>query len=78
MTGERLLVTVADGHGDRIDDLVASLESAGLSVERVLRAVGVIVGTCEPDRRSTLAGLDGVGAVEPDRELRLGPPDGPQ
>lgn len=78
MPPERVLVTVAEGHEDRIDDVAAALEAAGLSVERVLRAVGVIVGSGEAGLRATLAGLDGVGAVEPDRQVRLDPPDGPQ
>lgn len=78
MATERFLVTVADGHTDRIDDLVARLESAGLSVEKVLRAVGVVVGTCEPGRAGSLSALEGVGGVEPDREVRLDPPDGPR
>ncbi|MBC3191135.1 hypothetical protein H7X46_08675 [Pseudonocardia sp. C8] len=73
MSAQRWLVSVAEGHG--IDDVVAGLEGAGLQVEKVLRGVGVVVGTCDEDRRSALAGVAGVGAVEPDREIRLAPPD---
>ena len=68
----RLLVSVADGHG--IDDVATALDAAGLRVEKVLRGVGVIVGSCDESRRAALAEVAGVGAVEPDREVRLPPP----
>ena len=73
MAADRLLVSVADGH--RIEDVVAALEAAGLQVEKVLRGVGVVVGTCDDEYRSALSGVPGVGSVEADREIRLPPPD---
>lgn len=73
MSPQRLLVSVADGHG--IDDVVNGLQTAGLQVEKVLRAVGVVVGTCDDDQRRALTEVTGVGSVEPDREIRLAPPD---
>ena len=73
MAAQRWLVSVADGHG--IDDVVAALETTGLQVEKVLRGVGVVVGTCDEGHRSALSGVTGVGSVEPDREIRLAPPD---
>ncbi|SFN34201.1 hypothetical protein SAMN05216207_101313 [Pseudonocardia ammonioxydans] len=72
MATRRLLVSVADGHG--IDDVATALDAAGLQVEKVLRGVGVIVGSCDESRRAALAEVAGVGAVEPDREVRLPPP----
>ncbi|MEQ3553797.1 hypothetical protein WIS52_25260 [Pseudonocardia nematodicida] len=72
-SSERVLVSVADGH--EIDDVVAACTSAGMRVEKVLRAVGVVVGTCDGDRTTALSEVTGVGSVEPDREVRLPPPD---
>lgn len=69
----RVLVSVADGYG--VDDVAAACASAGLQVEKVLRGVGVVVGTCDDEHRSALSALAGVGSVEPDREVRLDPPD---
>lgn len=72
MASRRLLVSVADGHG--IDDVATALGAAGLRVEKVLRGVGVIVGSCDESRRAALAEVTGVDAVEPDRQVRLPPP----
>ncbi|ALL77695.1 hypothetical protein Ae168Ps1_5333c [Pseudonocardia sp. Ae168_Ps1] len=69
----RVLVSVADGHA--IDDVAAACSAAGLQVEKVLRGVGVVVGTCDDEHRDGLSAVTGVGAVEPDREVRLDPPD---
>ncbi|ANY08485.1 hypothetical protein [Pseudonocardia sp. HH130630-07] len=68
----RVLVSVTDGHA--IDDVAAACAAAGLQVEKVLRGVGVVVGTCDDAQRAGLAGIAGVGSVEPDREIRLPPP----
>lgn len=73
MATTRLLVSITDEGG--IDDVVTALEAAGLQVEKVLRGVGVVVGTCDDARRPALSGVAGVAAVEPDREIRLAPPD---
>ncbi|MFP5020724.1 hypothetical protein [Pseudonocardia phyllosphaerae] len=76
MSDERVLVTVADG--EKIDDVVARLRDAGVTVEKVLSGAGVIVGTIAPGIRSTIESLSGVAGIEQDREVRLDPPDGPQ
>lgn len=75
MVPERFTITVADGHGDRIDDVVVRIEATGVHVEKVLSAIGVIIGSADPDRRRALAEIEGVACVEPDRTVRLPPPD---
>ncbi|MET0190870.1 MAG: hypothetical protein ABW212_17850 [Pseudonocardia sediminis] len=72
---EKVTISVADGHVDRIDEVVARLEAAGVQVEKVLRAVGVITGSCEESGMQALGVLDGVGSVEKDRTVQLPPPD---
>jgi hypothetical protein len=46
-----------------------------MTVEQVLRAVGVITGTVAAGQRAALADLPGVLAVEPEQTFRLPPPD---
>jgi hypothetical protein len=70
-------VTVDDEHLGSIDQLAESLRAAGMDVEQVLRPVGVITGSA-PSGWEAPAGLDGVAAVEPQRTIRLPPPDEPQ
>lgn len=70
---ERILVTVSDD--GTIADVVARLEAAGVTVEKVLEAIGVIVGTVHGNGIRALAEIPGVGAVERDRPIQLPPPD---
>ena len=65
----RVLVSVAPGHEP--DDVAAACAAAGLQVEKVLHAVGVVVGTCDDEHPPDLAGLPGVGGVDPDGEVHL-------
>ena len=71
---ERVTITLAAGDGP-VADVVARLEAAGVHVEKVLEAVGVVIGTVEEGGVRARAEIQGVGAVEPDREVRLPPPD---
>jgi hypothetical protein len=70
-------VTVDDAHLDGIDGLADRLRAAGMEVEQVLEPVGVITGSA-PAGWESLADVDGVAAVEPQRTVRLPPPDAPQ
>jgi hypothetical protein len=69
---EKVTISVADDAIDRIDEVVAALESGGLQVDQVLRPLGVITGSA--DTRHVQA-LGGVASVEPQRTFRLPPPD---
>jgi cation transporter-like permease len=51
------------------------LHAAGMTVEQILRAVGVITGTVASEQRAALADVAGVLAVEPEQAFRLEPPD---
>ena len=70
---ERITVTVS---ADADPEVVAEgLRAAGVTVEQVLLAVGVIIGTVPAERIAALAELPGVVAVEPEQTFRLPPPD---
>jgi cation transporter-like permease len=70
---EQITVTVA-ADAD-IEAVAEQLRAAGMTVEQVLRAVGVITGTVAAEQRAALADLPGVLAVEPEQAFRLPPPD---
>jgi cation transporter-like permease len=70
---ERITVTLsADADADAVAE---QLRAAGMTVEQVLRAVGVITGTVAAEARAALADVPGVLAVEPEQTFRLPPPD---
>jgi cation transporter-like permease len=70
---ERITVTVA---ADADAEVVAEqLRAAGVTVEQVLLAIGVITGTVAAEQRAALADVPGVLAIEPEQTFRLPPPD---
>ena len=68
---ERIIVTVAG----EVEPVTERLRAAGMTVERVLGAVGIITGSVDAERRVALAAVPGVVAVERDRPVQLAPPD---
>ncbi len=53
------------------------LEAAGLSIDEVLEAIGVITGSCDEATASKLRQIDGVEDVSPEQRIDVGPPDSP-
>ncbi|MGX7828344.1 hypothetical protein ACTG9Q_24965 [Actinokineospora sp. 24-640] len=72
---ERVLVVLADSGLARLPEVVAGLEAAGLLVEEILDAVGVITGTIEHGAISALLAIDGVDDIEPVTTVQLPHPD---
>lgn len=70
-----VVVTVADSHLDRVTDLAEHMRQAGLSVDQVLGATGVVTGTASKAATARLRRLSGVQAVEAVDEVRIAPPD---
>jgi hypothetical protein len=68
-------VTVTLTDGADVGAVVDQLQRAGLTVDQVLGAIGVVTGSVAQQDRATLAGLDGVLAVEDDHTFQLPPPD---
>ena len=68
-------VSVADDHLRSMQEVVQRLKDAGLSVEQTLEGLGIVTGTVEAAKLPALSGLEGVSAVETDREVRIAPPD---
>ncbi|MGH8906456.1 MAG: hypothetical protein ACRD0K_08060 [Egibacteraceae bacterium] len=57
-------ITIADSHLSRIDQVVARLEAAGLTTERVLRVTGIVIGSVAESNLSALRAVPGVATVE--------------
>lgn len=68
---ESIIVTVS---GDAAP-VAERLRAAGMTVERVLGAGGIVTGSIDAERRAALAAVPGVVAVELDRPVGLAPPD---
>ncbi len=72
---DRVTVTVSDDHVAEIDDLAERLRTAGLRVEQVLGAAGVITGVVDQTGRASIAAVPGVAAVEDETSFQLPPPE---
>jgi len=72
----QVTVTVADSHVAQIDELAQALRDAGMEVDGILRAIGVITGSLPAEQQlGSIESLPGVAAVEEQKTFRLAPPD---
>jgi hypothetical protein len=70
---EQITVTLS---ADVEPEVVAEqLRAAGMTVEQVLRAAGVITGSVDAQARAALADVPGVVAVEAQQTFGIAPPD---
>ncbi len=51
------------------------LADAGLEIENILDAIGIITGACDAGDLAGLRQVEGVAAVERDTTVDIGPPD---
>ena len=58
-----------------MEEVTDLLESAGMTVERVLGTLGQIIGRAEESKRPTLAGVEGVQSIDREQKFRINPPD---
>ena len=70
-----VVVTVADSHLPKINDIVARLGARGLKVTRTMPATGTIAGTTSSlTALSAMKKLAGVEAVEISGSVHVAPP----
>lgn len=69
------IITVDDEHLDHLDDVVASLKRAGLTVDQVLATLGQICGRAQYSQRTTFAAVSGVASVSAAQRHRIAPPE---
>jgi hypothetical protein len=70
-----VVVSIADDHLDDLAEVVVRLRGAGLVVDGVMDAIGMISGTVDIDAVEALEAVDGVTDVELQRSVRVSPPD---
>jgi hypothetical protein len=68
-------VTVADSHVAQIQDVARRLEQSGMQVGQILTTLGIITGSVDESQISTLEAIDGVAAIERQKDFQLPPPD---
>lgn len=69
------IVTVQSQYLGRVQEVADRLESAGMEIERVLGTLGQIVCRAQESMRETLAAVEGVQSVDPERRFGIAPPD---
>jgi hypothetical protein len=65
----RVVIGIAEDYRARLAEVVDHLTRAGLHVERVLDAIGVVTGSVQADAAPELRTVPGVESVEPDRTV---------
>lgn len=68
-----VLVSVADDRLVELSTVVAALRAAGLAVDGVLEALGVVTGSIAADAVDSLRAVPGVAAVEVQRAVGFPP-----
>jgi methylmalonyl-CoA mutase cobalamin-binding subunit len=74
---KRVLISIEDSHMDRVPAVVEALKSEGLEVNRAMPALGVVSGTAEEDKFSSLREVAGVTSLEEEQGFQIAPPDSP-
>ena len=60
-----------------VQEVAAALRAAGVKVDEVLEAIGVITGSAEPAAFPRLRTIDGVADVSAGHDVDIGPPGSP-
>lgn len=75
MDKAKVTISLDDAHLEQIEPVTAQLKEAGLEVEQTLATLGIVTGTVEADKLSSLSEVTGVESVEIDQTIQLAPPD---
>ena len=75
MSNKRFIVTV-DPDADP-ESVAVNLTTQGFKVDNIMREIGVISASTDADDLSSVRKVQGVSAVEEDRDFQLPTPDSP-
>ncbi len=67
----RIVVTVDPAAHADINAVVGRVVAAGMAVDQILSATGIITGSADAAKVPALRALPGVGSVEPDTDFPL-------
>ncbi|MYN13281.1 hypothetical protein GSY71_09015 [Pusillimonas sp. TS35] len=69
MSRVHINIIVQEAWRPRFPQVVENCRRAGIEIEHELVAVGVITGSIDSGRLATLAVIEGVAAIEPERDV---------
>lgn len=72
---ESVIVMIDHDHQSRLDELADQLRAAGMRVDQVLGAVGIITGAVTQAQRAVIALMPGVAQIEDQNIFQLPPSD---
>jgi hypothetical protein len=72
---DKVVISIADDSLDRLPAVVADLATAGLVVDDVLEALGMVTGSVAPSSFRALSAVAGVAEVERQRVVGVRPPE---
>ncbi|MEO6083974.1 MAG: hypothetical protein ABIQ18_12815 [Umezawaea sp.] len=72
---DKVVISIADDSLDRLPAVVADLAAAGLVVDDVLEALGMVTGSVAPSSFRALSAVAGVVGVERQRTVGARPPE---
>lgn len=75
--GVEVIVSVDDRHLDQLEEIARELAQLGMTDQRRLDSLGVIIGVVDPERLDAIEAIPGVEDVELSRVVQLPPPDSP-
>ena len=70
----QVTISINDAYIEQIDEVADHLRAAGLEVDQTLSTLGIVTGSIETDKMSSLSDVAGVESVEEDRTITLPPP----
>ena len=68
-------VTASDPQAAAMEELATRLRQAGMDVDQLLGALGVITGSVDDAQLAAIEVLPGVAAVEAQAKVQIPPPD---
>lgn len=72
-TTQPMIVTLSGKRA--VHEVARDLKAAGLKVEQVLEATGIVTGSADPKSAGKLRKVRGVADVSADHPVDIGPPD---
>jgi hypothetical protein len=73
MSDKIIHVLISDDYIDKFSEVVQESEKVGLKVVQQLKALGVVIGSIDPDRIKKLKQVKGVSSVEEPKEVSVPP-----
>ena len=74
MSKVQVTISVDDAHLEQIDQVAEQLKTAGLSVDQTMSTLGIVTGSVDSEKMSSLSEVAGVDSVEVDKTITLPPP----